>query len=631
MKKALSFIAALCLVLSAAPLCFAAERILDYSQYVAVQKNSDIFVKENIKVNVEHNSITHGIIRNFPVVREDAEGRRRQIGFEMQSVLLDGNPIPFSTDYSSRECTIRIGSADIAIPRGVHTFTLYYTAKGEIGFFDDHDELYWNVTGNGWSFPIDKVSCAVQLPGKSFGEDFTAVEWYVGSCGEKGEKSDVELARDGTVRTTRPLRKGEGLTVAFGWRKGVVTPPPLPRLDDPKTHAAVGIVVLIFVFFWLLYAWKRFGKDPIKTVIPLFHAPEGISPAALKYAENLAFDDKTLLSANIVNLAVKGALTIEQTGGERKFLLKTPVSYILHKTGKNPENLTSDEAVLLEKLFEADEVLDLSKEQYDTLYAAEVNVKAACRTKLGKLYDYNSAPLSVAALIYVAGVALLYFKSDEIFPLDMFACGAGGVVMYLSAMQKERRLGKFGAGIFVRRVVIQLFFAFIGASLLTSLGNNPLPYLIFCAAMAVISIFRPLMAARTEHGAELYAQAEGLRMYMTAAEKDRLEILNPPEDTPQLFEELLPYALALGIAKTWADRFSKVLESAQYRPQWCTGGTVWIPMDFTGTFGNRVRSAAAPAAENSSGGGVFGGDWGSGLGGGGFSGGGGGGGGGSGW
>ena len=631
MKKKVIVFSVLFLILSAARGCFAAERILDYSQLVSVQKNSDIFVKESIKINVEHNSITHGIVRSFPTVREDSDGRRRQIGFEMQNALLDGTPVPFSTDYSSQECNIRIGSADIVIPRGMHTFTLFYTAKGEIGFFDDHDELYWNVTGNEWNFPIDRASCAVQLPEKSLGEDFTAVEWYVGSYGEKGDKSAAELTGDGTVRTTRPLRKGEGLTVAFGWRKGVVTQPQLPRLDDPKTHTAVGIFVFTAIFVWLLYAWRCFGRDPVKTVIPLFHAPEGFSPAALKYAENLAFDDKTLLSANIVNLAVKGALTIEQTGGERKFLLKAPVSYVLHKTDKMPKNLTSDEVVLLGKLFEADDVLDLSKEQHETLYAAEIQVKAACRAVMGKLYGYNSAPFSVAALVYAAGVALLYFRSDEVFPFDMFACGFGGVIMYAVAMQKERRLGRFGIGMFVRRVVLQLIFAFIGTSLLTSLGNNPLPYLIFCASMTVISIFRPLMAARTERGAELYAQAEGLKMYMTAAEKERLEMLNPPEETPQLFEDLLPYALALGVAKTWADRFSKVLEGVQYKPQWCTGGTVWFPMDFTGTFGNRVRSAAAPVAENSVGSDVFGGNWSSGLGGGGFSGGGGGGGGGSGW
>lgn len=630
MKKLYAVLSVLFLFLLSPLPVFAAEEILDYSQLVSIQKNSDIRVKESIRINVENVSVTHGIIRKFPVVRTDALGRRRPVGFALDGVLLDGEKVPCSVERAGGECLIRIGSADAVIPHGVHVFTLFYTVKGEIGFFNDHDELYWNVTGNEWDFPIRRASCAVQLPETAFGKGFTAIDWYVGNYGEKGAKNDAQLTAENSVQTVRTLLPGEGLTVAFGWKKGIVAQPPLPKLDDPKTHSVIGILVFLAVLVWLFYAWNRWGRDPVKPVIPLFHAPEGISPAALSYAEKLEFDDRTLLSADIVDLAVKGALTIERTGGERKLIFKTPVSYILHKTDTLPENLTEDERQLYSRLFDNCDTIDLSCEQYETLNTAEISVKMACRQQLGRLCESNTAPFSAAALIYALGVALLYFRSDELFPLDMFACGIGGVIMFLTAMQRGKKPGQLNFWTFFRRILLQIVFAGIGALIVSSLGNNPLPFVVFGASCAAVSVFRPLMQARNERGAELYAAAEGLKMYMTAAEKDRLEMLNSPEETPQLFEKLLPYALAFGVAETWADRFSGVLADAAYKPRWCSGSVVWIPRDFTGTFGNSVRSAAAPVSQGD-GAGSFGGSWGSGLGGGGFSGGGGGGGGGSGW
>ncbi|MDO4953198.1 MAG: DUF2207 domain-containing protein, partial [Synergistaceae bacterium] len=523
MKKLYAVLSVLFLFLFVPLPVSAAEEILDYKQLVSIQKNSDLRIKESIKINVENVNVTHGIIRKIPVVRTDAQRRRRPVGFALDGVLLDGEKVPCSIERAGSECLIRIGSADAVIPRGIHVFTLFYTVRGEIGFFEDHDELYWNVTGNEWDFPICRASCAVQLPETAFGKGFTAIEWYVGSFGEKGSKSDALLTAENAVQTLRTLHPGEGLTIAFGWKKGIVDQPPLPKLDDPKTHSVIGMLVFLAVFSWLFYAWNRWGRDPVKPVIPLFHAPEGISPAALAYAEKLEFDDRTLLSSDIVDLAVKGALTIERTGGERKLIFKTPVSYTLHKTDTLPENLTEDERQLHSRLFDNCDAVDLSCEQYETLNSAKISVKTACRQQLGRLYENNTAPFSVAALFYVLGVALLYFRSNELFPLDMFACGIGGVIMFLTAMQRGKKPGQLNFGTFFRRILLQIIFVGIGALIVVSLGNNPFPFVVFGASCAAVSVFRPLMQARNERGAELYVAAEGLKMYMTAAEKDRLE------------------------------------------------------------------------------------------------------------
>jgi uncharacterized membrane protein len=125
-------------------------------------------------------------------------------------------------------------------------------------------------------------------------------------------------------------------------------------------------------------------------------------------------------------------------------------------------------------------------------------------------------------------------------------------------------------------------------------------------------------------------QVEGFKMYLSVAEQDRLNMLNPPEKTPQLFEKYLPYALALNVENEWSEQFAEVLAKAQvdgqpYSPSWYQGsswnrlGTSGFSDSLGGAFAAAIASSAvAPGSSSGSGGG-------------GSSGGGGGGGGGSGW
>ena len=137
---------------------------------------------------------------------------------------------------------------------------------------------------------------------------------------------------------------------------------------------------------------------------------------------------------------------------------------------------------------------------------------------------------------------------------------------------------------------------------------------------AILALFRPLMRVRSEEGARLAEEIEGLRMYMTAAESSRMERTSPPEATPEHFEALLPYALALDAAETWADRFREVLSGARFQPSW-----------FRGDLGTFATSAGLASFASGLSGAVSSGTRSSGSGGTGSSGGGGGGGGGHGW
>ena len=156
-------------------------------------------------------------------------------------------------------------------------------------------------------------------------------------------------------------------------------------------------------------------------------------------------------------------------------------------------------------------------------------------------------------------------------------------------------------------------------------GINMTYVLIFIPfALLGIFLYNYLIKKPTVEKLDLKSRIKGFQMYLQMAEKDRLELLNPPDMTPQLFEAALPFAFALGIEHKWSEIFKDILVASQYRPDWNNSSRPgYFANDFGNTFSRNVRSSATKPQKSGGGG--------SGSGGGGFSGGGGGGGGVGGW
>jgi uncharacterized membrane protein len=158
------------------------------------------------------------------------------------------------------------------------------------------------------------------------------------------------------------------------------------------------------------------------------------------------------------------------------------------------------------------------------------------------------------------------------------------------------------------------------------------PVILIILLVGLGILFAWLMKAPTPRGRALMDEAEGFRMYLSVAEKERLNLVHEPELTVERFEKLLPFAIALGVENQWGKKFENALsrsmqETKTYNPSWYTGtgfgAAAFSPSNFTSTMGKSFSSAisSASTAPGSS----------SGSGGGGSSGGGGGGGGGGGW
>ncbi len=627
---------ALFLLCAACPAA-AAETIRNFVSDVTVNVDGSLDVRETITVNAEGSEIRHGILRDFPTDYKDRNDVRVRVGFNVVSVERDGRDENYSVEGISNGKRIKIGSADVFLDQGEHTYVITYHTTRQLGFFQDFDELYWNVTGNGWTFPIEKASTVIHLPSAAAVKQYSIYTGYQGASGH-GAVATVTTGNRFEARTTTTLAAKEGFTVAVAWQKGIVLPP--TEADKQRDWIVDNLgyfglaLTLLLVPFYYLFAWFRVGRDPPKgTIVPLFHPPDAMGPAGVRYVYKAGYDDKAFAAA-VVGLAVKGRMWIRNDKNE----------YTLSKKDNVGPALTRAEAAL----YKATPNSALTLEQGN--HTSVINMRGALENALDEEYDgvmhlknfkwfALGAALSVAGLI---GSALLLPGEDG--KMAIFAGVFASIfwIVILSVGYSALRGLFAGTGWMVRiKSILSLLFLmpFLGAAVfiptVMHLADALTPSVKWVISAAVILaalnlLFYWLLKAPTQKGRGVLDQIEGFRMYMITAEEKRLNALNPPEKTPALFERYLPYAMALDCENEWNNKFSAVLAAAAAAgaTAGAVGGWYYGSGGFNSrNFGQDLGSSLTSSISSS---GVAPGTS-SGSSGGGFSGGGGGGGGGSGW
>jgi uncharacterized membrane protein YgcG len=581
------------------------ERILDFVSDVQLQPDSSLDVTETIRFEVLGTQIRHGINRDFPTDYQGRWGSHSTTGFALQDVSFDGDPVPTQQSRLPNGVRVRIGDPDRLVPTGVHTYTIHYLTWWQVRFGPDADGLDWNVTGNGWEWPIDRAE--LRLRGLE-GLVWSDVRTFMGRHGSHAEDALIIAQVPGLldVVTTRPLALYEGLTVAASFPKGV-----LQQLSQLQVAAHwvgdnlalfpgfLGVVGIGFYVGWLfLYGAAR----PPAVIVPQFAPPSGFSPAMVGYLEDERLSDRSF-SAGIVGLAVARHLKLIHGDG---------IYQLVRQQGGQP--VTDLETRFEVALFHAGDELSISATNHDRI--------AGARTALGNFLRSAVMP------------ALLYKEPRNVRPA--LAIAAATIVLTVAALAIE-----FGA--FAGALAILIGFAIVGALLLVlsarsggrgrwlpavvgmpflviglSVGGTSGPWLFLVvlfvaatAALAAVSYCRRTMP--TAEGWKRRDEIEGLKLFLGVAEADRLRVLNPPDFTPALYETLLPYAIALGVEMVWSRRFAAALAASQteYQPDWCDGSLSWnrcdvseLSSDLGGGLAAAITAASTPpsSSDGSSGG-----------------------------
>src|SRR5215469_1971171 len=323
------------------------ERILDFHSDITLESDGTFLVRETISVNAAGVEIKHGIYRDFPTRYQDRLGNNYIVGFQLLSAELDGFAETSRVQDQSNGKRIYLGDQKLFIPSGHHTYVISYTTNRQLGFFSDHDEMYWNVTGNGWGFPIDLASATVRLPEKIASSDVT-LDGFTGAQHSLDRNLTHERLPDGTYyfATTSPLRRFEGLSIVLSWQKGLIAPPtPQQQLNyffsDNRIALLATLALLILLLYYFL-VWFAVGRDPLPGVImPLYEPPANLSPAATRYLVRMGFDNKTFAAA-ILDMCVRGYLIIKEQAG----------SYTLYRSKADNRALTLDEKQIASALFD---------------------------------------------------------------------------------------------------------------------------------------------------------------------------------------------------------------------------------------------------------------------------------------
>jgi len=512
------------LVLAVSVSALATLHIEDFSSHIALNTTGTLHIEEHIEVDFY--SRHHGIERWIPISYRRSSGENITIDLNIVSVMQDGVRAQYTARKSGRNILLRIGDPDRTIT-GTHAYDITYTVDRALLFHDEYIQLYWNVTGNEWSIPINNASATVTLPQEiDMGNVMTTS--YVGYYGRNTRGNEALIDEQGRiVFAAGSLIPGEGLTIDVSIPRiesGIAGPTSWQRIMwffDANKYAAIPIITLVV----MLLIWLKVGKDPRKeTIAPRFDPPKGIHSGEA----GVLIDDRADMcdiSAMVIGLAVKGYLTIKEIDTEQKgiadkvrsvFGRSGPVDYEFIKKRDVDSDLSKVEATLHQAIF------DSSNPEKRLLSSME-----------NEFYK-----------------VLPKLKSD-------LYSGLRDKGYYPSNPERTRR-SYFSVGMF--GLILAIFLGVWSSSL----------YLGIAIAISglIILAFSPIMPRKTKKGVLVLQDLLGLSEYIHRAEVKQMEFHNAPEKSPKLFEKLLPYAMAFNLTSIWTRQFEGLMSEP---PDWYVG------------------------------------------------------------
>lgn len=636
------------LIILFSPFCSPAapeEKIISFHSDITVHRDASLTVKETIRVKAEGEKIKHGIYRDFPVSYRDVLGNIYVVGFNLKEVFRNGRSEPYNMEGRSNGKRVYIGDKNTLLAPGEYTYTLVYGTDHQLGYFSGYDELYWNVTGNDWDFPIDEATASVELPGDA-SRHIVSFAGYTGRQGSKEQDFRETADESGIVRfsAARPLDIGEGLTIAVSWPKGYVAEPTREERLRYFFSANPGVIIgpagLVFLLFYYMIIWIRVGKDPDPgTIVTRYVPPDGMTPAVMRFITKMGYDQKAFASA-IINMAVKGQLLVTQKDGV----------FTLSKKDRGTVHLSAEEEKVMQKLFDTGNEIVLEQANHKKIRAAIDNLKNYLKMKYEKIYFVTNKGYFISGLVLSIVIIFLGGFKDALakgsLPVFFFMCiwlsgwSVGVTVLVFAVVTKWRQVISLREDFLLNSagaLFLTLFsLPFVAGEIfgMFMLGSATSALMVFFLIVMVFInfLFYYLLKAPTLAGRRLLDSIEGFRVFLSAAEKDRMNLLNSPAKTPELFEKYLPYALALGVEQQWAEQFSDILSRAAaageergYSPVWYSGAA-WGSVSsgaFASSFGASLAgaissSSTAPGSSSGSGGGGSSGGGGGGGGGGGW-------------
>ncbi len=549
------------------PACASAEVIQSFTSDISLSEDGSFIVEETIVYDFEETQ-RHGIYRDISKQHpQEASSfwKTRSIAVSVEDVMLDGGPVPYELSDSSDNLNIKIGDASQTID-GRHTYTIAYTVDGGLSYFGDQKgELYWNVTGNGWPVSIQRAEATVHGNTDAFASERAC---YKGSSGETTPCDETTQDEGGVYFAAYDLSSSEGLTIAQALYTTAIE-------TNVVEHFNIILLVLLIVPSAVL-ALVVFGyryRTYFKTGAPIIAQYEPYEHCKPMYAGMLLDGvlDPRDITAGIVYLAEQGYIKIRKTEKKALFFFEVDDYEIelLRPLSAIESTFLQDVLQLLFTHGSVHDVVALSSLKHD-LGRQKRNYALLQQLRKDLKKDMQSQG---------------FFQVNDSLLKSLFV---------------------FLGGIFVLLFLVDIIVALFAPELL-------LFTLVACGAgIAVLAI---VYERRTRRGYEAQDHLKGFKRFLSVTDGERFAFHNAPQKSPEQFMQYLPYAIAFGVEKQWADAFKDItIPDPEWYDAQSTGS--FSAVNLTSSLGAFSTSfAASSGTSGSSGGGSSGGGGGGGGGG----------------
>ncbi|MFH1253665.1 MAG: DUF2207 domain-containing protein [Candidatus Uhrbacteria bacterium] len=519
-----------------------------------VKINSDATFEVTETITGNFSDERHGLYRQIPRFYNEYLIIHKTTPIEVLSVKRDGQAEPYETIASGASLTIKIGDPEKTFSGPFVYEIKYRLARAIIYNSDGTVDWYWDIAEDQWETSVENITATISLPD---GSKLNSSECFGSHVLADGRTCEISS------------QKNEIITSSKYYLTALIKFVPPADFYWPSQSALVKnflsdnwdmvfLLVPIFVFFFLYQRWSKTGRDPKakKTIIAEYEPPANLSPFEVSSLYYSGLKD-TAVTATIVDLAVRGYLRIEEIKRNSDWL--PGAKYKLIQIKEINDKLCDFEKDLLEKIFADGKEQPLSD----------------CRSKLIKVR------LSMDKAVWKSLISHDYFPHDPD-KVRAWYIGFGGVAMVLALMTGPLFISFF-----------ERYFMAIG----------------FGLAAIEFFVFTPLMSRRTEKGAATLNRVKGFKLFLTTAEKYRLQW----QEREGIFEKFLPYAIVFGVADKWAKTFEGLMQTS---PTWFHGSAMAFSFsDFNHSLNSFVSTTTSTTTPSSSSGGSSGGGFGGGGGG----------------
>jgi uncharacterized membrane protein YgcG len=590
------------------------ERILSFRVDITIREDGKLEVEELIRVRAAGSLVKRGIFRDFPVSYLNKYGLVHKVNYDFVEVTNNQEPEDFSVklldenEGPTQYIRLYIGNEQRYLQAGTYYYKIRYVTNYQLFYDKEYVELYWNVTGNYWNIPIDKVTARIQFP------DSAQLIHYKGFRGLEGNSDEYWFdLRKGknhiTFHCPSTFWPGEGMTLVLQFGKEAFQEYNVfwKMLTDNwlLIIALLGVVVVLFLYIRI---WNEVGIDPPKgLVVPQFEIPNGYSPALIRYIHNMYFDN-VAFTATMLNLAVTGYVNIDQ---------RTKGTFVLSKLKEAGKEMCKHEKEVLGRLFGGRQpqirIGDSPNERLmGTVHMMRSNLEKEAK---GRYVNTNRRFMKIPLIVSVilTGLVLASLNAPQMF-LTLWIIGwtFGCIALFRELL----RLSGKTVGEKIIMLVFNVLFSGTWVGVLIGsyyLGVPTMAVFIVLALVFLNLLFTYLIQAPTQMGREVMDKIEGFKLYLTTAEQHTLRFATDEESLSH-FERFLPYAVALDCETVWTRKFQHVIDramtgkAATSRPHF---HTISSGSFSSGLSKGLTRAATTSGTRSSSGGGSSGGGRGS--------------------